>query len=163
MVDEYGYKEFFEELEKLKQLSLLNASAGSEAYNDTVGDGWHDNFAFEESMRESRNIATRIDNMLKTKKHLKIIKTIPKENNLINIGDILKVKIYYSNEDVEETTIKLTGNFIPIIENENDIQEITLNSPLGKALYLKNIEDNDINYDVNNNRIKITIIEKISN
>ena len=163
LVDENGYNQFLEELEKLKQQSLLISSVGSEAYQDAIGDGWHDNFAFEESMRQSRNIATRIDNMLKTKKHLKIIKTIPKENNLINIGDILKVKIYYSNEDVEETTIKLTGNFIPIIENENDIQEITLNSPLGKALYLKNIDDNDINYDVNNNRIKITIIEKIYN
>lgn len=163
LVDENGYIQFLEELEKLKQQSLLISSVGSEAYQDAIGDGWHDNFAFEESMRQSRNIATRIDNMLKTKKHLKIIKTIPKENNLINIGDILKVKIYYSNEDVEETTIKLTGNFIPIIENENDIQEITLNSPLGKALYLKNIEDNDINYDVNDNRIKITIIEKINN
>ena len=81
-------------------------------------------------MRQSRNIATRIENMLKTKQHLKIIESEAKDSNLINIGDIVKVKLYYSDDDIEETTIKLTGNFIPIIENENDIQEITLNSSL---------------------------------
>ena len=163
LIDENGYNQFLEELEKLKQQSLLISSVGSEAYQDAIGDGWHDNFAFEESMRQGCNVATRIENMLKTKQYLKIIETKTKNHELINIGDVLKVKIYYSNEDVEEATIKLTGNFIPIIENDNDIQEITLNSPLGKALYLKNVEEEDITYNVNNNKIKITIIEKISN
>ena len=162
LVDENGYNQFLEELEKLKQQSLLISSVGSEAYQDAIGDGWHDNFAFEESMRQGRSIATRIENMLKTKQYLKIIETKIKNNSLINIGDVLRVKIYYSDDDIEETTIKLTGNFIPIIENENDIQEITLNSPLGKALYLKNMKDDNINYDVNDNKIKITIIEKIN-
>ncbi len=162
-VDENGYNQFLEELEKLKQQSLLVSSTGSKAYQDAIGDGWHDNFAFEESMRQGRSIATRIENMLKTKQCLKIIENKTQNNNLINIGDVLKVKVYYSEDDIEETTIRLTGNFIPIIENENDIQEITLNSPLGKALYLKNIIDDNINYDVNNNKIKVVIIEKINN
>lgn len=114
-------------------------------------------------MRQSRSIATRIDNMLKNKQYLKVIETKVKEDNLINIGDTLKVKIHYLDDDIEETTIKLTGNFISIIETENDVQEITINSPMGKALYLKNIEDDDINYYVNNKKIKITIIKKINN
>ena len=33
LVDEKGYKQYFEELEKLKQLSLFNSSAGSQAFN----------------------------------------------------------------------------------------------------------------------------------
>lgn len=163
IVDEYGYNQFLKELEKLKQQSLLISSVGSKAYQDAIGDGWHDNFAFEESMRESRNTATKIENMLKTKQFIKIIKTETKESDLINIGDMLKIKIHYSDDDIEEITVKLTGNFIPIIDSETDIQEITLNSPLGKALYLKSIEDNDINYVVNNNKIKISIVEKINN
>lgn len=163
LVDENGYKQYLDEIEKLKKLSLNNSTAGSEAYKDAVGDGQHDNFAFEESMRQSRSIATRIDNMLKNKQYLKVIETKVKEDNLINIGDTLKVKIHYLDDDIEETTIKLTGNFISIIETENDVQEITINSPMGKALYLKNIEDDDINYYVNNKKIKITIIKKINN
>lgn len=163
LVDKNGYNQFLEELEKMKQQSLLNSSNGSEAYQSAIGDGWHDNFAFEETMRQGRSITARIENLLKTKQYLKIIEIEPKGNDLINIGDILKVKIYYSDDDVEDAIIKLTGNFIPTIENENDIQEITLNSPLGKALYLKNIQDNNIHYYVNNNKIKITIIEKVDN
>ena len=137
LVDENGYNQFLEGLEKLKQQSLLISSVGSEAYQDAIGDGWHDNFAFEESMRQGHSITARIDNMLQTKQYLKIIKTETKENNIINIGDVLKVKIYYSDDDIEDAIIKLTGNFTPIMENA--IQEITLNSPLGKALYLKNM------------------------
>ena len=45
-VDENGYNQFLEELEKLKQQSLLVSSTGSKAYQDAIGDGWHDNFAF---------------------------------------------------------------------------------------------------------------------
>ena len=161
IVDENGYNQFLEELEKLKKQSLLISSDGTEAYQDAIGDGWHDNFAFEESMRQGHSIATRIENMLKIKRNLKIIKIKAKEKKLIDIGDVLKIKIYYSDDDIEEITIKLTGNFIPAMKN--DVQEITLNSPLGKALYLKDIEDNNISYDVDNNKIKVTVIERINN
>lgn len=163
LVDKNGYNQFLEELEKLNQQSLLISSAGSEAYQDAIGDGWHDNFAFEESMRQSRIIATKIDNMLKNQQYLKIIETKPQKDNLINIGDTLKIKIHYLDDDIEETIIKLTGNFIPVIESKNNVQEITLNSPLGKALYLKDIKDDNINYVVNNKNVKITIIKKVNN
>ena len=74
LVDESGYNQFIEELERLKEQSLHNSTIGSNVYQDAIGDGWHDNFAFEDSMRESRKIATKIEDMLKTKEKLKIIK-----------------------------------------------------------------------------------------
>ena len=52
--------------------------------------------------RQGYKVATRIENMLKTKQYLKIIETKTKNDKLINIGDVLKVKIYYLNKDVEE-------------------------------------------------------------
>lgn len=39
LVDENGYKQYLDEIEKLKKLSLNNSTAGSEAYKDAVGDG----------------------------------------------------------------------------------------------------------------------------
>lgn len=147
LVDEFGYKQFFDELEKLKQLSMFNASVGSEAYNDAVGDGWHDNFAFEETMRESRAIATRIDKMLQTQKFLKVISTEQYYNDLINIGDVLKLEIKYDFDDSEITII--------------NIQEISLNSPIGRAIYMKNIYDENIYYMINNKKIEIKVIEKL--
>lgn len=64
LVDSDGRCQYYEELERLKNLSLINSSVGSESYTSSVGDWWHDNFAFEESMRESRKIASRIDRMI---------------------------------------------------------------------------------------------------
>ena len=63
LVDTDGFNQYYEELNKLKDLSLSIASIGSESYADAVGDGWHDNFAFEDTMRESRKIASRINKM----------------------------------------------------------------------------------------------------
>ena len=158
LVDENGYNQYINELEKLKEQSLAISTSGSEAYEIAVGDGWHDNFAFEDTMRQSRTIAARIDNMLKMKQYLKVVKNVKKDKNTINIGDVLDIKIYYSDDDVEEITIKLTGNYIPSVDDS--IQEITLNSPLGKAIYLKKIKDKDINYIVNDKKIRVAIINK---
>lgn len=49
----------------------------------------------KESVRQGCNIDKRIENLLNTKQYLKIIETKPQNNNLINIGDILRVKIHY--------------------------------------------------------------------
>lgn len=157
-VDKEGYQEFYKELERLKELSLNIASTGSEEYDSAVGDGWHDNFAFEESMRESRKIASRINKMLKEEKYLKIVeKTI--NNNLIDIGDTLLIKVIYTEEDIEEYTIKLTGKYLP--NTNNKIKEISLNSPIGRSIYLKDISDNNIYYYVNDKKINIKIIRRI--
>ena len=50
LVDTEGFNQYYEELNRLKDLSLSIASIGSESYADAVGDGWHDNFAFEDTM-----------------------------------------------------------------------------------------------------------------
>lgn len=158
-VDEQGYIQFFEELEKLKQISLFNASTGSEAYNDAVGDGWHDNFAFEETMRESRTIAKKIDKMLQTKNYLKVVSTDQYYSDSINIGDVLRLEIKYGLEDSEIMIVKLTGKYLPSTNSE--IQEVTLNSPIGKAIYMKKLDDRNIHYMVNDNKIEIKVIDKL--
>lgn len=154
LVDEEGYIQFQEELEKMKLLSMTIASKGSEEYENAVGDGWHDNFAFEESMRESRMVAQKINKMMADKKRLKVITKQTFNYNVVNIGDILKIK--FNDDEIE--IVKLTGKYIP---NENDINEISLNSPLGRAIYKKKI--GTINeYEVNDKIIRVEIIKKIN-
>ena len=157
LVDKNGYKQYYEELKKLKELSLTIASIGSSSYADAVGDGWHDNFAFEESMRESRKIAVRIDKMLEDEKYLKIVDKKRLSSDIIDIGDILTIKVIYSIDDIEEYTIKLTGEYIP--DSNAKIKEISLNSPIGRSIYQKNINDN-IYYYINDKKINIQIIKK---
>ena len=73
LVDKNGYNEYLEEVNKLKKQYENTITGGTEAYNTAVGDGWHDNFDFEESMRVERDIATKIDKMLENLSELKIV------------------------------------------------------------------------------------------
>ena len=159
LVDTEGFNQYYEELNRLKDLSLSIASIGSESYADAVGDGWHDNFAFEDTMRESRKIASRINKMLEDEKYLKIVDRKRTSDDIIDIGDILKIKVIYDIDDIEEYTIKLTGKYM--IDNNAKIKEVSLNSPIGRSIYLKNINDNDIGYYVNDKKIGIKIIKRI--
>ena len=158
LVDMDGFNQYYEELNRLKDISLSIASIGSESYADAVGDGWHDNFAFEDTMRESRKIASRINKMLEDEKYLKIVDKKSNSDDIIDIGDILKIKVIYDIDDIEEYTVKLTGKYM--IDNNAKIKEISLNSPIGRSIYLKNIND-DIGYYVNDKKISIKIINKI--
>ena len=159
LVDTDGFNQYYEELNRLKDISLSIASIGSESYADAVGDGWHDNFAFEDTMRESRKIASRINKMLEDEKYLKIVDKKSNSDDIIDIGDILKIKVIYDIDDIEEYTIKLTGKYM--IDNNAKIKEVSLNSPIGRSIYLKNINDNDIHYYVNDKKICIKIIKRI--
>ena len=167
LVDTDGFNQYYEELNRLKDISLSIASIGSESYVDAVGDGWHDNFAFEDTMRESRKIASRINKMLEDEKYLEAIrplylKIVDKKStsdDIIDIGDILKIKVIYDIDDIEEYTIKLTGKYM--IDNNAKIKEVSLNSPIGRSIYLKSINDNDICYYVNDKKIGIKIIKRI--
>lgn len=159
LVDTDGFNQYYEELNRLKDISLSIASIGSESYADAVGDGWHDNFAFEDTMRESRKIASRINKMLEDEKYLKIVDKKSNSDDIIDIGDILKIKVIYDIDDIEEYTVKLTGKYM--IDNNAKIKEISLNSPIGRSIYLKNINDDDIGYYVNDKKTSIKIINKI--
>ena len=111
LVDTEGFNQYYEELNRLKDLSLSIASIGSESYADAVGDGWHDNFAFEDTMRESRKIASRIDKMIEDEKNLKIVDKKSTSDDIIDIGDILKIKVIYDiDEFVENVSQKKAEN-----------------------------------------------------
>lgn len=158
LVDTDGFNQYYEELNKLKDLSLSIASIGSESYADAVGDGWHDNFAFEDTMRESRKIASRIDKMIEEEKNLKIVDKKSTSDDIIDIGDIIEIRVIYDIDDIEEYIIKLTGKYM--IDNNAKIKEVSLNSPIGRSIYLKNINDDDIGYYVNDKKISIKIIRR---
>lgn len=153
-----GYNQFNDELNRLKELSRLSAATGSEAYNDAIGDGWHDNFEFEDSIREGRVIASKIEKMNNTKAYLKLVAYENLPDNYVNIGDTVEVMFIYSDDDSEIEKITLTGKYIP--NNDLEIKEISLNSPLGRSIYKKKIND-EVIYMVNNKEIKVKILHKI--
>src|SRR5574344_817042 len=113
LVNEEGYKQYFELLDDLERLHMKNALSGSEACQEAVGDGWHDNFAFEEAMRLERDMACKIEKMLNEEKHLKIIKDDSIDEKTVNINDVVRLLFKYSIDDEEEEDIKITGKYMP--------------------------------------------------
>lgn len=158
LVDEEGYNQFLNELEKAKEKWIDITRQGGEACKDAVGDGWHDNFAYEDAMREERKMFSIIKKMTEEQKHLKKISKPEKlSKNKVNINDLINIKVIYDDCDEEEIVVKLTGKYIS--EDQDDIEEITLNSPLGKAIYLKKIPSN-VFYYVDDKQIQVQIISK---
>ena len=153
LVDEEGYEQFYKELEKIKNELSINATAGASAISDAIGDGWHDNFAFESAMADERKISAKLKKMYDEQRRIKIVKYSNKEDK-VNVNDIVKVKI--NNAGYEE--FKLTGKYIPDMDAE--VPEISLNSPMGKALYLSAVPSKTF-YIVDDKKIMIEIISKI--
>jgi transcription elongation factor GreA len=153
-LDQNGYEEYLNEIERLKRKLQDNGKVASSSYVDAVGDGWHDNFSYEESQRQELMI---VDEIKKRTKDLNRIVVVSRgtDDSVVDINDI--VKISFSPDD--EEYYKLVGKYIPNIDG--DIQEISLNSPLGSAIYKRKVGDN-ISYYVNGNKINIQILEKKS-
>lgn len=156
LLSEEGYNQYLSEVEKMKELINNNGSAGSEAYRNAVGDGWHDNFDFEETMRENRTMNSKLKSLREDKKYIKIIKEKNKKDNQVNLNSKVRIQVTYSKDDIEEYDVLLTGNYLP--DTENEITEITLNSPIGKAIYQKK-ENNQINTKINDRNITINILK----
>lgn len=160
LVSKDGYEKFFIELEKLKDSITLNALISTDAYSSAVGDGLHDNFAYDEAMRQERFIVSKINDVINDMPFLKIIDEIY-DNNKVNINDTVEVLIKYADDDEERETLKLTGNYFLCSDNKS-IKEISLNSPIGKAIYKQDI-GTIVSYIVGNNKIEVSILRKIHN
>ena len=160
LVDRNGYEQFLSILNELKS-SLENIVSGAaEVCRDAVGDGWHDNFAYDELMRDERKVSAKLKKMLLDGRNIKIIKDVKSNADTINIGDTLKVEVIYAEDDIEVFEVKLTGKYLP--DSESSIQEISLNSQMGRALYLKNVH-NKILYKIHDEEVEIKVLEKNGN
>ncbi len=160
LVNEEGYQQYLEELERVKSELQENASVGGEVLKEAVGDGWHDNFAYDEVMRAERDIVNKIQRMLEKQKYLKVIKETERKENIVNLNDNLEILFIYDENDQEKEKIKLTGKYIPLNDEHLEIKEISLNSPLGKAIYKKKIGET-VSYTVGKLEIKVKILGKI--
>ncbi|MCH5167266.1 MAG: GreA/GreB family elongation factor [Erysipelotrichales bacterium] len=158
IVDQLGYQQFMDILESYKQESIDNGLKGNEAYSNDPGNTWHDNFDFEVMMQKSRTIANKIDKMYEAKKFLKVIEKEDLAYHIVNIGDTLKLEIIYGDNDIEYETVILTGKYIPNVNL--DIEEITLNSPIGKAIFKQKVGEL-IEFTLNDQKTYVKVIEKV--
>lgn len=76
------------------------------------------------------------------------------DTNVINIDDVVTVRL----EGEEPEKVKLVGG-VPDISREGGIICITINSPLGNALYKKQVGD-VVSYIVKQNQFNVEILAK---
>lgn len=161
ILDQEGYDQLLEEIEVLKQKIAQNNLEKSEAYSGATGDGWHDNFAFEEANRQERLLLGMLRDKYFDLKRATIVNNM-QDSQLAEIGDILTTKVVYSPDDSEELVFKLVSILSSLNKENNSLKEISITSPLGKSVYQKSIGDTT-NYVVNDRKFLVEIlnIEKV--
>ena len=118
----------------------------------------YDNFAYDEAMRQERFIVSKINDMINDIPFLKVVDD-EFDNDKVNINDAIEVLIKYAENDEEIEILKLTGNY-SLGNDYTSVREISLNSPIGKAIYKQDIGTN-IFYYVGNNKIEVSILRRI--
>lgn len=153
-LDKVGYLNYLKSLEDIKKEIDANAKLMSLYVNDDAyGDGWHDNFAYEETMRKEAELFQRYN---KKKSMLKDIVIIDKESRgTVSLN--MKVELLFIEDDIVEEYI-LTGD----INSNIDDNIITLNSPLGSAIYGKKVGDK-VSYKVRDNTYNVEILGIVAN
>ena len=157
-LDQAGYEQYLQEIEEIKKQLNDNSKAKSTAYTNAVGDGWHDNFEFEEAKREELKILSSLKKKIEGLSRIVIIEN-NKTPDLIDINDYVTIFINYGGTDEEEMTFKLVASSNPNIFGE--VCEISVNAPLGASVYQKKVGDKG-SYTVENDVINFVILDKKS-
>lgn len=153
-----GLDEFKNEIEFLKEKLSKIQTEKSDAYSGAIGDGWHDNFAYEDAKRHEDTIVAQINNLVVNSNYIEIIDIGKYQENKVNINDMIEIKFKYEDGSEDVDKFKLTGNWKS--KDCDDYQEITLNSPLGEAIYLKELGSR-VQYIVNEKIIIVDILKKL--
>lgn len=132
-----------EESLKLKQIQKTKAEAFQ---NDT--NSWHDNSSYDMAMERENQVYDEMNRLSKIKTEARIVAPHNIKGK-IDIGD----KVLISMDD-DSFMVILTGKFLA----NKDRDEITLNSPLGNAIYKKSVSD-EIKYKVGNILYKAKIAQ----
>ena len=156
-LDEEGYKKYLQDIEDLKNQINNNGKQKSSAYVSAVGDGWHDNFEFEDAKREELRLLGLLKEKVAGLSRIVVVNNKKTDDSIV-VGDYVTVNLYFNNADKPmEKIFRLVGVSNPDISG--DIMEISINSPLGKAVYMKKTGDK-FDYVVGSNTVSGLITNK---
>lgn len=157
-LNQNGYEDYLREIEKKeKELADLRMYKGKDAIYQ--GDNWHDNPTLYQAELQEMALMKEIAEMKQKLNNIEIVQNIG-DDSLVDIGDVVKIDMIFSENDREEQIFKLVGTS-PNFDLNAEIQEISINSPVGKAMYHKKIGD-VANYKVNDRTFTIQIKEKVT-
>ena len=154
-LDQNGYNEYLKKIEQIKKAIQENNKGRKEAFDAGAGDGW-DSPEFEEIERTNMRLNGELRKMYEALDRIVIIEK-HNDQEIIDIGDIILADMIFSSNDTEEMIFKLVGTTGNL---EAEIEEVSINSPLGNAIYKKKIGDT-CSYSVNNRNFSILLKKKL--
>lgn len=83
------------------------------------------------------------------------------DDTLVDVNDIVTVDMIFGPDDSEELEFKLVGSVGAHTSDKSGIQEVLINSPLGKSVYHKKVGEK-ASYKVESRVFNVEIISKIS-
>ena len=152
LLTESALNEKKRQIEVLKERLKAIRSEKRTSYSQADGDGWHDNFGYEQAMREEQMIVEEIEALSET---IRTATFIEEEHHKSKVGvrSRLTLILDYGDGDVEE----FVGEFVALKTDSSD--NISLNSPIGKAIFGKNEGDTCKCVLPNGEKITITILK----
>lgn len=156
-LNKQGYEEYLEAIEKKEEkLSELRMYKGKDAIYQ--GDNWHDNPTLYQTELQERALMREISEMKSRLLTAEIVENLNDEN-LVDIGDIVKIDMIFGADDRDEEIFRLVATN-PSFNIDDEVKEISINSPLGNAMYQKKIGD-IVTYQVNDMKFTIELKEKV--
>ncbi len=154
-LDEEGYKKYIEETKKLKE----DYDSVSARISKIILDGRKEDATseYESLMITRRSLKSTIETREREEHHIVIVSR-EENSEFLDIGDVVKVKLEFPNGYQEEDTFELTAG-----ENDlsGDVSKISVNVPLGKCVYRKNVGDSS-SYEIREGKVVVTILEKLN-
>lgn len=149
-VTKAGYNQYVAALEDCKKRYAEHAKTRADYGKNEV-----ENYQTGAYDNEATILLCSIRDLTETISHLSIIENENTEEGTIGLEDIATI-MFVDTGEIRQ--VKLTGG-MPNIDKDNEVITITINSPMGKAIY-KNKVGETVSYKVGNNSISVMIISK---
>lgn len=154
-LDENGYSEYLNKIKEVEiELEDLRKYKGKEAIYQ--GDMWHDNPTLVQTEMQERALLKKLGDMKNKLQNIEVVKEVVQNLNIIDINDIVKLRLIFSDGEQEESLYKLVASNFP--KETEQYEEISLNSVLGKTIYKESIGAKK-SYCINENFIEVEILE----
>ena len=154
-LDKAGYNDLLQKIEILKQILNENDRGRKEAFEAGAGDGW-DSPEFEEIERNNLLLSGQLKDLYDELSRVEIVEK-GEDNKLVDLNDILLLEIINYKKELKEMIVKLVGASGDLFAS---VPEISINSPIGAAIYKKSVGD-VCTYAVDNNSFSVVIKEKL--
>lgn len=154
-LDQEGYNKYIEKTKQLKSdydtISTLISKIVLEGRKEDADTD------YESLMMTRKNLKQTIEAREKEEQRIKIVSR-NENSEFLDIGAVVRVSLEYPNGNVEEDTFELVAD-----DNDFDceISKISVNTPLGKCVYRKNIGDLD-SFTIREGKVLVKILEKVN-